>query len=485
MDSSSSLLDFPHLPSARVPPSPLPQRNWNAIFSPSVPSSDKLHLSHFPEEPDIVPFSGEKLSTGAEDWSRCLVGYSIGRRPYYEALLGAIKKTWKLKGSLEMFSLSDGFFLFRFSCSEDFDTVWTKGIWFLLGKPFIMQKWHPKFKPKRENFTSIPIWVKIHDLPLACWNSEGISRIASKIGIPLAADTLTTKKTRLTYARVCVLVDCHASYPEEIKVSLDGDIVALKVQYEWRPSPCAHCKSLVHFSSFCPSKPQEEGDKPNGFSNNLPPRGRSHSRKPNNRSVSKPPAGNLASSSSPALVINSRSDPPVTESAQGPVSHSSLVRSGTGNISTAVEMNELGHVLHYQPHSPSSKNPNSDQFISSLNDLKSRISEVQEEGVALISGQAIPNLNSPTADNSISTGGISTSVVDSQGIISPNRFDLLKDNEEVSKPEDNTSSMNSGCPGPKNKSSIKPQTQANANGNGGKKSARGKQSKKPQSSSSS
>ncbi|XP_020696924.1 uncharacterized protein LOC110109998 [Dendrobium catenatum] len=199
------------------------------------------------------------------------------RRPYYEALLGAIKKTWKLKGSLGMFSLSDGFFLFPFSCSEDFDLVWSKGVWFLLGKPFILQKWHPKFKPCRENFSNVPIWVKIHDLFLACWNSEGISRIASKIGIPLAADSLTAKKTRLTFARICVLVDCHATYPEEIKVSLDGDIVALKVQYEWRPSPREHCKSLVHFFSFCPEKPQADGGKGEAFTNKLPPRGRSQS----------------------------------------------------------------------------------------------------------------------------------------------------------------------------------------------------------------
>ncbi|KAI0522403.1 hypothetical protein KFK09_004782 [Dendrobium nobile] len=132
------------------------------------------------------------------------------------------------------------FFLLRFSCNEDFDMVWSRGVWFLLGKSFVLQKWHPKFKPKKEDFLTVAIWVKIHDLPLACWNSEGISRIASKIGVPIAADNLTEQKTRLTFARICVLVDCNSTYPEEIKVSLDGDVVSLKVQYEWRPFPCAH-----------------------------------------------------------------------------------------------------------------------------------------------------------------------------------------------------------------------------------------------------
>ncbi|KAI0519364.1 hypothetical protein KFK09_006808 [Dendrobium nobile] len=121
--------------------------------------------------------------------------------------------------------------------NEDLEMAWSRGVWFLLGKPFVLQKWHPKFKPLKDDFKSVPIWVKIHDLPLACWNSEGISRIASKIGVPIAADSLTEQKSRLTFARVCVLVDCSATYPEVIKVSLDGDVVCLKVQYEWRLFP--------------------------------------------------------------------------------------------------------------------------------------------------------------------------------------------------------------------------------------------------------
>ncbi|KAI0504773.1 hypothetical protein KFK09_015726 [Dendrobium nobile] len=294
--------DFPPLVSSPAKPTRFTPKDWNLAFAPQPSVPKVLNLSHFPSESEIVPFSEEKLSKGGEDWSFCLVGYSIGRRPYYEALLGAIKKTWQLKGSVQLLSLSEGFFLLRFSCVEDYDMVWSRGVWFLLGRPFVLQKWHTKFKPKRENFDSVPIWVKIHDLPLACWNSEGISRIASKIGVPLAADNLTEQKTRLTFARICVLVDCKATYPDEIKVSLDGDIVSLKVQYEWRPYPCEHCKSLMHISSHCPSKPDNTEDAGKEF---VAPknRGRSFSRKATNRypstskKISRPPLNNTQTNS--------------------------------------------------------------------------------------------------------------------------------------------------------------------------------------------
>ncbi|XP_028554509.1 uncharacterized protein LOC114580608 [Dendrobium catenatum] len=224
MEGTLPSSDFPPLVSSPSKQSRVFSKSWNKVFEPSNATANALKFSHFPSEPDIIPFSGEKLSNGGEDWKLCVVGYSIGRRPYYEALLSAVKKTWNLKGSVQLLSLNDGFFLFRFSCAEDFNMVWSRGVWIILGKPFVLQKWHLKFIPKGEEFASVPIWVKIHDLPLACWNSEGISRIASKIGIPVAADSLTEQNTRLTFARICVLVDCSATYSEEIQVSLDGEV---------------------------------------------------------------------------------------------------------------------------------------------------------------------------------------------------------------------------------------------------------------------
>ncbi|KAL0918987.1 hypothetical protein M5K25_011046 [Dendrobium thyrsiflorum] len=151
----------------------------------------------------------------------------------------------------------------------------------------------PRFRPKRENFTLVPIWIKIHDLPLVCWNFEGIFRIASKVGIPLAVDVLAAHRTRLTFARVCMQVSNSATYPKEILISLDGEVCNLKVQYEWRPSPCEFCSSLAHLSSLCPSK-LNNPENPSGPTNNssyraTSSRGRSLTKKPKGRKHSANP----------------------------------------------------------------------------------------------------------------------------------------------------------------------------------------------------
>ncbi|KAL0927854.1 hypothetical protein M5K25_002069 [Dendrobium thyrsiflorum] len=408
MDTMLSSLAFPPLPSSQAGVPPPVLRNWANILDAQDPSSEEnIPLSHYPSEPEIIPFSDSVLAKGAQDWGFCLVGYSIGRRPFYEALLGAMGKTWKLKGSFQLLSLSEGFFLLRFSTAEDFDMVWNKGIWFLLGRPFVLQKWHPRFRPKRENFTSVPIWIKIHDLPLACWNSDGISRIASKVGIPLAVDSLTAKKTRLTFARVCVQVDSEATYPEEISISLDGDIFGLKVQYEWRPSPCETCKSLVHSTSFCPLKNPPTDPKPTAG------RGRSSSRKPRRRT---PSQNGLALNQSLNQSPSNHPNPamPILPTPPYPSNH--LPDSTNAKI----------------PPSPTVPLPSPNAPANSTIQIQQSDNPLSDHLPPSHTLPSIPNLNAPTEEASSSTSASSGSPLSKQpAVISPNKFEILVNHEST------------------------------------------------------
>ncbi|KAL0918413.1 hypothetical protein M5K25_010420 [Dendrobium thyrsiflorum] len=208
-------------------------------FVPPVREGSHPLLMEFPSS-DFPPLSNTSL---------------LGQRPYYERLLTTMKKLWILNGSLSFLSLADGFFLLKFTSSEDMEMVWMGGTWFLLGKPFILQRWSPKFKPVWDESTSIPLWVKIIDLPLALWTPTGISRIASYIGIPLTVDSLTAKRTHLTFARVCVQISKDFALPEEIPIHINGEDMLLKVVYDWKPSPCEGCGSLIHPFTLCPSNP--------------------------------------------------------------------------------------------------------------------------------------------------------------------------------------------------------------------------------------
>ncbi|KAI0515490.1 hypothetical protein KFK09_008154 [Dendrobium nobile] len=267
---------------------PLP-KDWKNLFAsqPLVSNEFTSSITHYPTENATAHFTSAQFSAGSTEWALSLVGYSIGKRSYYEALLSTIKKAWSLKGSLTLLTLDEGFFLLKFNNREDFDMAWSGGPWFFFGKPFILQKWTPEFVPVREEFPSIPIWIKIKNFPLACWTPDSISRIASCVKIPLAVDALTAAKTRLTFARVCVQVCSSSPLPDVIYYTVDDKTFPLTVQYDWKPTHCNFCNSIMHAPNTCPKNPNPHLSEPNHT------RGRSTSRKPRNPppklSIPKPP----------------------------------------------------------------------------------------------------------------------------------------------------------------------------------------------------
>ncbi|XP_020696682.1 uncharacterized protein LOC110109821, partial [Dendrobium catenatum] len=247
----------------------------NLLNSTPQVSPDFSHsLTFIPAQNFTAEFTTDQFNAGAPEWSLSLVGYSIGKRPYYETLLSVIKKAWQLKGSISLLTMDEGFFLLKFTALEDYEYAWMGGPWFFFGKPFILQKWTPDFVPKREEFPAIPLWIKILNLPLSLWTPEGISKLASCIGIPIAVDALTAAKIRLTFARVCVQITSSSFLPEEIFYSVEGKSYPLRVQYDWKPEKCSQCGSIMHPPTLCPKDPILKTQ------NVEKPRGRSTSRRP-------------------------------------------------------------------------------------------------------------------------------------------------------------------------------------------------------------
>nr|GEX07086.1 hypothetical protein [Tanacetum cinerariifolium] len=82
----------------------------------------------------------------------------------------------------------------------------------------------------KEELTRIPIWVKLHDVPIQVFEDDGISLIVTFIGVPSLTGEDFTKKT-------------------------------IRVEYEWRLPRCDICKIFGHVHDQCPKKKKRK-DKP-------------------------------------------------------------------------------------------------------------------------------------------------------------------------------------------------------------------------------
>nr|GEX83551.1 hypothetical protein [Tanacetum cinerariifolium] len=71
-------------------------------------------------------------------------------------------------------------FYFKFSSMKGVDDVLENGPWMIRQVPIILNKWPPSTSLAKENHYSVPIWVKMHNVPMAAFMDDGLCFIASK-----------------------------------------------------------------------------------------------------------------------------------------------------------------------------------------------------------------------------------------------------------------------------------------------------------------
>ena len=135
-------------------------------------------------------------------------------------------------------------------------SVFEVGPWLFSGRPLILKNWHPELTLSKEDHSSIPLWIKIFNVPLQFWTDEGLSHISSAVGRPIHVDSLTSSKRRLNFARICVEVSANSQLIDsfDLEMEINGNIekVEISVEYQWRPKTCHSCKIFGHSDSTCP-----------------------------------------------------------------------------------------------------------------------------------------------------------------------------------------------------------------------------------------
>ncbi|KAF9624274.1 hypothetical protein IFM89_009182 [Coptis chinensis] len=168
----------------------------------------------------------------------------------------ALEKTWKLKGSMDITTDRDLFYI-SFTASEDKQAVLEGGPIFIAGKIFVVMPWSPEAESQRNNVTTVPIWAKLSKVPKELWTKKGLSFLASLIGGPLCMDGATSMKRRLDFAKVCVTIPLDFEFPSSIKLKIRGKVVFVDVEYPWKPPSCSRCSRFGHLTARCPTAPTQ------------------------------------------------------------------------------------------------------------------------------------------------------------------------------------------------------------------------------------
>ncbi|KAL7179501.1 hypothetical protein ACSBR1_042822 [Camellia fascicularis] len=140
---------------------------------------------------------------------------------------------------------------FIFESPECYSVVLEGGPWYIGGFNLFLKKWTRMMKLTKEKATTVPVWAKFYNVSFEYWDSDGLSHIASAVGVPLFMDQLTEKGSRVSFARVCVEVEATSYLPSMFKVNCEGEDVVVKVEYQGLRPKCEHCIVFGHDTSKC------------------------------------------------------------------------------------------------------------------------------------------------------------------------------------------------------------------------------------------
>nr|XP_009590938.1 uncharacterized protein LOC104088038 [Nicotiana tomentosiformis] len=130
---------------------------------------------------------------------------------------------------------------------DDRNEVLFSGPHLINNKPIIVKKWATNFDFSTEVMQTVPLWIKLPNLPLNCWSMSSLSRIGSCLGIPLYADKCTSCVARVSYARLLVEMDIIRGLPDSVTVpDPNGQAFEQAIEYDWVPAYCSICLQVGH-----------------------------------------------------------------------------------------------------------------------------------------------------------------------------------------------------------------------------------------------
>jgi hypothetical protein len=220
----------------------------------------------------------EAVVNGVEKWSSALIGQFLDKPLPFYVVKRSVEKLWDKYGSVDVSLMENGLFLFWFKDEQSREAVLEEKLWYVANKPLILRKWVPGMQLLKLSLASIPIWIKLHHIPLEYWNTICLSHIASGVGKPICTDAVTSEHSRLGFARILVEVDIEDEFPKEIDlIGLDGEVIKIGIEYPWIPIRCKNCSLFGHATHTCTkiekplwfSRKQEPVEVPRNFPNRV------------------------------------------------------------------------------------------------------------------------------------------------------------------------------------------------------------------------
>lgn len=194
-----------------------------------------------------VLIEDDDIRSEVKFWESSLILYAMGADLSMNAVKNFMTRSWNFVQLPDMYFNDEGYFILRFKSFRDRDEVLLRGPYMIRNIPLLIREWRPGFKIKDELLRTLPIWVKLPQLPIILWGDTSLNKIGSALGNPIMTDECTANRLRVSYARILVEMDITKELPQTITIAdNEGEKIQQAIEYEWRPLFCNKCQKVGH-----------------------------------------------------------------------------------------------------------------------------------------------------------------------------------------------------------------------------------------------
>nr|GEV20885.1 hypothetical protein [Tanacetum cinerariifolium] len=116
------------------------------------------------------------------------------------------------------------------SSMDGLNSTLENGPWFIHNHSINLQKWNPNVDLLKKDVGNVPVWVKLHGVPIMAFSKDGLSVIATKLEL----------KDTIMMAMSNIMGEGYYT-------------CTVRVEYEWKPLRCSRCKAFGHTQEECPN----------------------------------------------------------------------------------------------------------------------------------------------------------------------------------------------------------------------------------------
>jgi hypothetical protein len=248
------------------PPPPSPSTSFRRLVEACSKKSTVSEAPSFVKklndipEIDLPPEYPMKVTLSLSE--RGLIGQFMGLWPSTRSTDNWIQRNWRplITNSVTCYAVGRGYFIFEFISQEDRDLIFRNGPYFMGTQGLYLNRWTPNFDPASEVPKDVPVWVRLPNLSIHCWNPSSLQAIGNGLGRYIDR---AEPRDQYSCARICVEVDLEVGLPEAIKLKVKNWQHFQKMDYEQLPFKCRGCHEYGHFQRNCPKNPpstEKEGD---------------------------------------------------------------------------------------------------------------------------------------------------------------------------------------------------------------------------------